>query len=70
MKPHSPQPPGFTSPKLLWLKNNHADIYHAASHFCLPHDYVNLYLTGHLATDQSDASGTGYFDTTTHAYSP
>jgi xylulokinase len=28
----------------------------------LPHDYVNLRLTGRAVTDAGDASGTGYFD--------
>jgi xylulokinase len=32
---------------------------------CLPHDYLNWRLTGELATDRSDASGSGWWSPTT-----
>lgn len=54
--------PGYTAPKVLWLKNHHPDIYRKLKHIMLPHDYLNYYLTGVVATDAGDASGTGYFD--------
>src|ERR1044071_3691495 len=35
---------------------------------CLPHDYLNLWLTGAFVAEPGDASGTGYFDVRTRAY--
>jgi xylulokinase len=63
-------PAGFTAPKLPWLKR------HEPAHFAriravlLPHDFVNLWLTGRKATDHGDASGTGYYDPTRRAWDP
>ncbi|MEA2447212.1 MAG: xylulokinase, partial [Actinomycetota bacterium] len=53
---------GFTAPKLLWLQANEPDIYRRIEHVMLPKDYVRFRLTGELATDVSDASGTLLFD--------
>lgn len=53
---------GFTAPKLLWLRNNEPDVYGRIAHVMLPKDYVRLRLTGELATDVADASGTLLFD--------
>jgi xylulokinase len=49
---------GFTAPKLLWLRHNEPDTYARIKRIALPKDYVRLRLTGELATDVSDASGT------------
>ncbi|HXK60106.1 MAG TPA: xylulokinase [Acidobacteriota bacterium] len=54
-------PPGFTASKILWLKENEPENYHKARYFLLPHDYLNLYLTGEIVAEPGDASGTGYF---------
>jgi xylulokinase len=53
---------GFTIPKLLWVRNNEPDVYRRIRHVLLPKDYLNFRLTGELATDHSDASGTLLFD--------
>ena len=53
---------GFTAPKLLWLRRHEPDVYARIAHVLLPKDYVRLRLTGELATDVSDASGTLLFD--------
>ena len=50
--------PGFTAPKLLWVQKHEKDIFAATRTVLLPKDYVRLRLTGELATDMSDASGT------------
>jgi len=55
-------PPGYTASKVLWLKEHEPAHYARARHLCLPHDYLNLYLTGALVAEAGDASGTGYFD--------
>ena len=52
----------FTAPKVAWLAENEPEALDAAATICLPHDYVNLVLTGEVATDAGDASGTGYWD--------
>ena len=54
--------PGFTAPKLLWLRRHEPEIYARIAHVLLPKDYVRLRLTGERATDASDASGTLLFD--------
>ena len=54
--------PGFTAPKLLWLRRNEPEVYERIAHVLLPKDYVRLQLFGELATDVADASGTLLFD--------
>jgi xylulokinase len=54
--------PGFTAPKLLWLRKHEPDVYRQIEHVLLPKDYVRLRLTGERATDVADASGTLLFD--------
>jgi xylulokinase len=54
--------PGFTAPKLLWLRENEPDIWARVAHVLLPKDYVRLRLCGVRATDVSDASGTLLLD--------
>jgi xylulokinase len=47
-----------TAAKLLWVRRHEPDRWSAASHLLLPKDYLRLRLTGVLATDVTDASGT------------
>ncbi len=54
--------PGFTAPKLLWLRRHEPETYTRIRHVLLPKDYVRLRLTGELAIDAADASGTLLFD--------
>lgn len=49
---------GFTLPKLLWLQENEPMIWEQVRHIMLPKDYLRFWLTGHIATDYSDAAGT------------
>jgi len=60
---------GFTAPKLLWLRQNATIAYKRLHHLLLPKDYLRLMLTGELATDVGDASGTGLFDIGARAWS-
>jgi xylulokinase len=53
---------GFTLPKLLWVRDHEPQNFDRVHHFLLPKDYVRFRLTGELATDVSDASGTAMFD--------
>lgn len=47
-----------TAAKLLWVKRHEPERWQVAAHFLLPKDYLRWRLTGDLATDPSDASGT------------
>src|SRR5712691_7699300 len=53
---------GFTLPKLLWVRDHEPQNYERLRTVLLPKDYVRFKLTGELATEVSDASGTGVFD--------
>jgi xylulokinase len=61
---------GFTAPKLSWLAEHEPDVHRRIEHVLLPKDYVRLRLTGELATDVSDASGTVLLDVGRRAWSP
>ncbi|WP_109078261.1 xylulokinase [Aggregatibacter kilianii] len=53
---------GYTASKILWLRKHQPEIYRQIDKICLPHDYLNYWLTGNFCTEYGDASGTGYFD--------
>ncbi len=53
---------GFTLPKLLWLRRNEPARFARVATVLLPKDYVRYRLTGVLATEPSDASGTLMYD--------
>lgn len=53
---------GFTLPKLLWVRDNEPQSFARVRHFLLPKDYLRFKLTGELASDVSDASGTSMLD--------
>jgi xylulokinase len=54
--------PGFTAPKLLWVRKHEPEVWAATAHLLLPKDYVRLRLTGERAIDAAEASGTLLFD--------
>ena len=54
--------PGFTAPKILWVKENEPEIYAKARHILLPKDYIRYRLTGAYAVDRAGGSGTILFD--------
>jgi len=57
-----PALPGFTAPKILWVRRHEPHVFAAASTMLLPKDYVRLRLTGARRTDVADASGTSLLD--------
>ncbi|MDJ0686245.1 MAG: xylulokinase [Alphaproteobacteria bacterium] len=61
--------PGFTAPKLAWVKNNEPDIFERVASVLLPKDYLRLWLTGEKVAEMSDATGTGWLDTGARAWS-
>ncbi|MGH7102327.1 MAG: xylulokinase [Acetobacteraceae bacterium] len=50
--------PGFTAPKLLWVRRHEPGVFAATARVLLPKDWLRLRLTGEAASDMSDASGT------------
>jgi len=60
--------PAYSAPKILWLADHQPDLYAATVCFLQPKDYLVYRLTGALATDYSDASGTLLFNLTTRAW--
>lgn len=62
--------PGFTAPKLVWVKNNEPDIFAKTAKVLLPKDYLRLWLTGEQVSEMSDASGTSWLDVGKRAWSP
>jgi xylulokinase len=61
--------PGFTAPKLLWVARHEPAVFDQVRHVLLPKDWLRLQLTGALATDMSDASGTLWLDVGQRAWS-
>lgn len=59
---------GYTGGKLLWLKEMEPENFAKMEIFCCPKDYIRFLLTGSVAIDVSDASGTGFFNTQKRAW--
>ncbi|MBN1679674.1 MAG: xylulokinase, partial [Anaerolineae bacterium] len=60
---------GFTSPKILWVRNHEPDIYARIAHILLPKDYVRFMLTGDYATDMAGGAGTVLMDVANRQWS-
>ena len=58
----NPIVPGYTASKVRWLRNAKRKLYDQMDCILLPHDYLNLYLTGERCMEMGDASGTGFLD--------
>jgi xylulokinase len=54
--------PGFTAPKLQWVREHEPDVFARTARVLLPKDYLRLRLTGEVISDMSDASGTLWLD--------
>ncbi len=54
--------PGFTAPKLAWVRKHEPDLFAATRLVLLPKAYLRLQLCGEAAEDMSDASGTLWLD--------
>jgi xylulokinase len=62
--------PGFTAPKLVWVRDHEPDVWARIAHVLLPKDYVRLRLTGAYALDKADGAGTILFDLAARDWSP
>jgi xylulokinase len=54
--------PGFTAPKIAWVRKHEPDIFKQIRKVLLPKAYVRLLLTGEHVEDMSDAAGTLWLD--------
>ncbi|MES2302889.1 MAG: xylulokinase [Pseudomonadota bacterium] len=54
--------PGFTAPKLAWVRKAEPDVFAKVRTVLLPKDYVRLCLTGDKASDMADSAGTLWLD--------
>ncbi|MCG8360115.1 MAG: xylulokinase [Kiloniellales bacterium] len=61
--------PGYTGGKIVWMRKHEPALYDKLAHALNPKDYLRLILTGEIATEVSDASGTGLFDVATRCWS-
>ena len=62
--------PGFTAPKLVWVRENEPNVFKDTRCVLLPKDYVRLLMTGEKASDCSDAAGTLWVDVAKRRWSP
>jgi xylulokinase len=58
----NPALPNFTLTKLLWVREHQPEIFARIAHVLCPKDYVRYRLTGTLAMDMQEASGTLLLD--------
>ena len=54
--------PGFTAPKLDWVRRHEPAIWDKVAKVLLPKDYLRLWLTGEHVAEMSDAAGTSWLD--------
>ncbi|TRO51360.1 xylulokinase [Candidatus Bathyarchaeota archaeon] len=64
----NPMIPGYTAPKILWLKRHEPEKYARLSTVLLPHDYINYMLTDVASMEYGDASGTILMDVKTRQW--
>jgi xylulokinase len=58
----NPVLPGFTAPKVLWVKKNEPEVFAKCAKILLPKDYIRYRMGGAFATEVSDASGMSLLD--------
>ena len=61
--------PGFTAPKVVWVKNNEPETFAKVRKILLPKDYLRLWLSGEHISEMSDSAGTSWLDTGKRAWS-
>src|SRR5258708_26018540 len=62
-------PVGYTASKVRWVMKHEPEIYAKMGYVLLPHDYLNYWLTGEIVMEAGQASGTGFFDLSSRAWS-
>jgi len=66
----NPVLPGFTAPKIVWVRQHEPEVYAQVAKVLLPKDYVRYRLSGGFFSEVSDASGTSMFDVGRRQWSP
>lgn len=61
--------PGFTAPKLAWVRAHEPAVFERVAKVLLPKDYLRLWLTGEHVAEMSDAAGTSWLDTGARTWS-
>lgn len=61
--------PGFTAPKLAWVKKHEPEIFSSIAKVLLPKDYLRVWLAGEYLSDMSDSAGTSWLDVEKRAWS-
>ena len=61
--------PGFTAPKILWVRKNEPEIFKKIRTVLLPKDFLRFRLCGEAISDMSDSSGTLWMDTAARDWS-
>jgi xylulokinase len=62
--------PGFTAPKLVWVRNNEPAVFARVAKVLLPKDFLRLWLTGEHMSEMSDSAGTAWLDVARRRWSP
>jgi xylulokinase len=62
--------PGFTAPKLLWVRRHEHGVFARTARVLLPKDWLRLRLTGEHVSEMSDAAGTLWLDVALRRWSP
>jgi len=62
--------PGFTAPKLAWMREHEPELFARVAKVLLPKDWLRLQLTGDYVSDMSDAAGTLWLDVAKRCWSP
>ncbi|MCB1211956.1 MAG: xylulokinase, partial [Verrucomicrobiales bacterium] len=60
--------PGYTIPKVLWMKQKEPKNFAKTKTILLPHDYINFWLSGVKRMEYGDASGMGILNVRTREW--
>ena len=62
--------PGFTAPKLAWVRAHEPKTFARVAKVLLPKDFLRLWLTGEHMSEMSDSAGTSWLDVARRAWAP
>jgi xylulokinase len=62
--------PGFTAPKLAWMRQHEPELFARVAKVLLPKDWLRLQLSGEHVSEMSDAAGTLWLDVARRRWSP
>jgi xylulokinase len=62
--------PGFTAPKLAWMRQHEPELFARVAKVLLPKDWLRLQLSGSHVSEMSDAAGTLWLDVARRRWSP